>query len=154
MAKTILQLPLKDSALDGSGRLTPPWEKFFQLIKKMLDPLGVEETVTLNNNQVAAADVEGLRFDSDKVKEARIEYFVQRVTTGGGAVELTESGTLHCVWQPTSSSWSLSQGDFYPEDAGITFSITAAGKVQYTTTNITGTASISKLSFRVRTMVG
>jgi hypothetical protein len=92
--------------------------------------------------------------DYTKTKQALIEYFVQRVTTGGGATELLESGILHAVWKPTTAAWSLSQGDSYPSDAGITFSITTDGNVEYTTTNISGTASISKITFRVRSMVG
>lgn len=37
---------------------------------------------------------------------------------------------------------------------GVVFSVTSDGQVQYTTTNISGTASISKIFFRMRTMGG
>jgi len=150
----LLQVPYRDKPAGSDGLLSIPWQQFFTLLKRVVDPLGVEKTFELANNQAAAVDIEGLAFNSDTTKQSLIEYFVQRITTGVGAVELTESGVLHSVWQVTSATWSISQGDFYPEDAGITFTITAAGKVKYTTTNVTGTPSISKISYRVRSMAG
>jgi hypothetical protein len=108
---------------------------------------------TIVNNQSTAANITGLSFSSASVKSAIIEYFAQRITTSTGAVELVETGSLIASYLPTSNTWQITR---LPSDGdvGLTFSITAGGQVQYTSTNITGTASISKFSFRVRTMAG
>lgn len=153
----VFQAPLRDMVTESDRLVSPPWKDFFTLLKKILDPLGVEKSFTLVNNQALAAEITGLAFDSSNTKQAIIEYFVQRVTTGGGAVELHETGLLYAVWQQTTEAWSISNGVGYPEDAGIVFSIATSGtvgNVKYTTTNETGTASVSKLSYRVRSMVG
>ena len=153
----VFRPPLTTEVVDNKNIITEPWSQFFSLLKDRLDPMGVEKTFELVNNQAAYANITGLSFNSTVLKHAIIEYFVQRVTTGGGAVELHEAGVLRAVWQQTSATWAISQGDAAPDDAGITFGIATSGtvgNVQYQTTNETGTASVSKISYRVRTMAG
>lgn len=149
------EVPVRDSVLTPSGLISRPWETFLRFLQQVVDPLGVEKFYTLANNQAVAADIIGLALSSKSVSQGIIEYLVQRVTTGTGAVELVESGSIHAVYKPTSLSWALvTMGTPGPSTSGVTFSITAAGQIKYTSTNITGTASISKLTFRVRTLAG
>lgn len=147
--------PYRDELIDYSGLVTRPWELFFRIIASALEPLGVEKYFALENNISSAKDITGLNFNSDSVSHGIVEFFIQRVTTGTGATELITSGIFHVVYKPTTNSWALTViGTPGPSVSGITFSITAAGQVQYTSTNITGTSSISKMSYRARTISG
>jgi hypothetical protein len=143
-------VPYQDAVVDKKDLLiTRTWSFFFRSIQAALDPLGVEQYFTLVNNQSVAADIDGLKFDLAKVGQVTVDYLIQRVTTGGGATELIETGTLYAAYKPTSNDWFLIN---VPSSAGITLSITSSGQIQYTSTNVTGTASISKLTFRARTL--
>jgi hypothetical protein len=141
--------------LEASGYLTRPWELFFRTVAKSIETLGSEKYFQITNNTAVAADVDGLAFTSSTVSQAVVDFLIQRVTTGGGATELITSGTFHAVYKPSSDSWSVVlMGTPGPSASGVTFSITATGQVQYTSTNITGTESISKLTYRARTLGG
>lgn len=145
--------PVKDTVVDGRGLISRPWETFLRFLKQVVTPLGTEKMFLLVNNQAAPADVVGLSFNSESISQGIIEYLIQIVTTGGGAVELIRSGAIHAVYRPTTNVWALfAVGTPGPDATNITFSITAAGQVQYTSANTTGTASISKLTYRVRTL--
>lgn len=117
--------------------------------------MGEERQFTIVNNQASAADITGLKFNKAGTTGAFVEFLVQRVTTGGGAVELTEIGVFSVIYEPTSNSWTLTEINVNnPDNSGVTFSITSTGQVQYTSTNETGTASISSLFWRARTFAG
>ena len=91
--------------------------------------------------------------NSSKVSHAVVEYLIQRVTTGGGAVELIQAGMFHLVYLPTSDTWNIvAIGTPGPGASGITFTVTSSGQVRYTSTNITGTESLSRIAFRIRTL--
>lgn len=142
-------VPYQTPIADGTGLVQRAWSFFFRGVQTALDPLGVEKYFTLVNNQAVAANIDGLSFDSAKVGQVTVDYLIQRVTTGGGATELIETGTFYAAFKPTSNSWFLIN---IPSTAGVILSITASGAVQYTSSSITGTASISKLTFRARTL--
>ena len=149
------EVPVRDRMLRADGFVDTVWGWFFRSITDRVYPLGQERVFTLVNNQASAADITGLKFNYKKVSHAVIDFCVQRVTTSTGAVELTEAGILHAVYQPTSASWAIHEMTASgPDDSGITFTITAAGQVQYTTTNITGTAYLSRIFWRARTLAG
>ena len=149
------EVPIRDRPLRSDGFVDTVWGWFFRSITDRVYPLGQEQSFALVNNQSSAANITGLKFNHKKVSMAAIDYCVQRVTTSTGAVELTEAGLLYAVYEPTSEDWALqAMTGAGPDDAGITFTITAAGQVQYTTTNITGTAYLSRIFWRARTLAG
>ncbi len=112
---------------------------------------GSPSTFSIVNNQSSVADVTGLLFSGAVTQSFVAEYFIYRNTTSTGATELASRGMMIGAYSPVAATWEMSVG---PQvgDAGITFSITAAGQVQYTSTNITGTAATSKMSFFKRTL--
>lgn len=144
-----IEVPYRDYVANPDGLISRTWSTFFRNIQSALSPLGIEKYFELVNNQGVAAEIEGLTFDKARVGQAAVDYLIQRVTTSTGATELVETGTFFVVYKPTSDTWVLSSG---PTTAGITLTVTAAGKVKYTSTNITGTASISKFTYRARTL--
>lgn len=144
--------PYRSPIADALGYLNTAWEYFFRDLFKRIYPLGSEEQFTLVNNQSSAADVTGLKFSPRGVTCVFFEYFIQRITNSS---ELSEAGLILFTYNPTSEDWSSSvvtQNN--PDDAGVAFSITEAGQVQYTTTNQSGASLISSLYYRARTLAG
>lgn len=144
-----LKIPRDTPLTDESGNLNRQWDEYHRDMRDRVEAMGVEKSFELTNNQASAANIEGLYFDCKSVSQATVDYLIQRITTGGGAQEKVEGGHFYLVYLPTSDSWSLSNG---PSTAGITLSVTSAGQVQYTSTNLTGAASISKITFKARTL--
>lgn len=100
---------------------------------------------TVANNQSSAANVTGLSFDTTEVRSAIISYSIYRSTS---LSELSECGHIFATYKSTANSW-----EFTPVgtgDAGVTFSITSAGQVQYTSTNLSGTSYVGKLKFSAK----
>ena len=112
----------------------------------------IQETqATIANNQVAAADVVGLAFDGSEVRGARINYSIYRNTTGGSAEELSETGTLRVSFLTVADDWEEPAHDSVG-NAGVTFSITSAGQLQYTSTNMAGDNYVGTIRFEASTI--
>lgn len=113
----------------------------------------IDETLfTIANNISAPADITGLLFDKTVVGSAIITYWIKRYTTGAGATNLTEAGTMIATWDLATSTWKLIPGPAGPDYAGVDFTITSAGQVKYVSSNITGTANTSKMKFKATSM--
>lgn len=152
--KESFDVPYESTMLED-GRLTDVWRWFFRRLWERVYSIGSEQVFDIVNNQSSAADITGMIFNKTGVSQAFVDFLVQRVTTGGGAVELIETGILVCSYNPTADDWNINVLNIdTPDDSGVTFSITSAGQVQYTSTNEGGTASISKLFWRARTLAG
>jgi hypothetical protein len=149
------EVPYKDPIEDGSGILSRAWEWFFRSVWERLYPLGLEQSFTLANNQASQADVTGMKFSFQGVTQVVVDFLIQRVTTGTGAVELIESGFFILSYRPSIDGWALNLVEINnPDNSGVDFFCISTGQVQYTSTNITGTPSISKLYWRARTLGG
>lgn len=109
-----------------------------------------EKEQAIVNNQASPANVNLLVFNSTLVRVATINFYIYRQTTGGGAVELMEVGKM--VAKYLAGGWELSSPESIGDDAGLLFTITVGGQVQYTSSNITGTPAISKMRFNATTM--
>lgn len=92
-----------------------------------------KNTFTVANNQVAAANVTGLLFDSTRELAVRVLGRLKRSTSLTSFIEMVE---LLAVYDGTD--WKLEFRGSH-DDSGVEFSITSGGQVQYTSTNITGT---------------
>jgi len=148
-------VPIKSPMFERGGILTTVWASFYRILFERLSPLGVERIFDIVNNQSAAADVTAMRFDYRGASQFAVDYLIQRVTTSTGAVEKLETGVLLFVYKPTSDTWSkVTIGSSGPDVSGVTLSITALGQVQYTSTNVAGTAHISRIVWRARYLAG
>ncbi len=149
-----IDVPYQQQLLErATGILTIPWQNFFRSLFDRIFPLGIEISFPLVNNQASAANIDGLQFDYRKVNQATVEYVIQRITTGTGATELIATGMFMVTYKPVSLTWHIvTIGTPGPSTSGITFSITTGGQVQYTSTNMTGDANISKITYRARTL--
>lgn len=86
------------------------------------------------NNQLVAANITGLLFDKVTIKGAHVPFDLFRKTDTSN---VKESGTLFITHNPITDAWDISVDSFF-QDAGVTFSITSTGQVQYVSSNITG----------------
>lgn len=153
--QTSFQVPYRNELTDERGFLSNRWELFFRQLQALIFPLGSEQAFPIRNNQVTPLSIQGMALKSDKVSQAIVEYLIQRVTQGTNPVELIQSGSFLLVYKPTSETWNLvTQGTPGPDNAGVTFSVNSNGEVQYTSTQVDGSESISKISFRIRTLAG
>lgn len=110
-----------------------------------------ETSFTVANNQSAAANVTGLLFDHTLVRSAIIDIDVYRNTTSTGATELKEVRSFTASWKPVAAAWTLTDIGGGGDDSGVVLTITSAGQVKYTSTNITGTPATSVMKFKART---
>lgn len=100
-------------------------------------------TALLLNNQSTPANVSGLAFDTSEVLSVQIDYFIERQ----GSTTKVESGILSATFD--GSDWKLTAES--TSDAGIDFTISASGQVQYTSNDLAGHTS-STVRFRAKTI--
>lgn len=112
-------------------------------INNVFGPNDITTTcVVIANNQTCAQPVGGtgatsLSFSSTVVKSFVVTYAVTRTTS-------VETGQMEGIYNGTT--WEFSNSS--TGDAGVTFTITAAGQVQYfSTNNVAGS-----IKFRARTI--
>ena len=145
-----LNPPFRESISSRDGFISPAWTSYFSILTQLVSPLGSERSFTITNNQAVAADIEGMSFSAKTVSQAVVDFYIQRVTDSN---EEITSGTFHATYLPASVDWALTMmGTPGPDAIGLTFSITDSGQVQYTSTNVTGTITISKITWRARTL--
>ncbi len=78
------------------------------------------------------------------------EYGITRITTGGGAVSKTETGSMLLTYDSVGGTWSYTTTSASPSDVQVTLSISGANVIQATATALTGTPSVSQISYRGR----
>lgn len=99
----------------------------------LLPHLKANKSFSFTNNQAVAANVTGLLLDSSSEKAAVIEYVIFR----DGTADLFESGVIKAHFNGTDWDHTLErQGD-----AGVSFSITSGGQIQYTSTDNAGSSA-------------
>lgn len=147
-----LRAPYLEELIDDKNIITRAWQEFFRLLLNIIEPLGVEKSFTLLNNQASSVFIEGFRFDSTQVRQAFIDYNIQRTTN---LDEFNESGLFKITYRPQVNLWQLEMiNQNTPDDSGVTFSIDADGRIKYTSTNYGTTTSVFTLSVRARALSG
>lgn len=114
----------------------------------------LETTFTIANNTADAA-VSGLAFNTGAVRSAEIAYSIYR-TTDSVTSGVVEAGTMIAVYDDNAaagSKWQLAIGPFSGPGAGVTFTITDAGQVKYTSTNMAGASYSGEMRFRAKTIL-
>lgn len=101
---------------------------------------------SINNNVATPTSIAGMALDSTYTRAAHIKYSVLRTTTTGEAVE---TGTIRAVYRPAAGLWLMDNTGI--GGSGVTFSITAAGQVQYTSDDLTGASYAGNIKWRLET---
>lgn len=96
------------------------------------DDLDIKETMSANilNNQTSPVSIQGLNFTGST--SGRVSYEVRRVTDTQQKVALGELMLLY-----KASGWQISDS-YFGDATGVSFSVTATGQIQYTSSNLTG----------------
>lgn len=105
-------------------------------------------SATLANNQAVAANVAGLTFNVSEVLEAKIEFYIKRVYDTGSTTVI-ESGQIFCDYD--GSTFTISIRSNSDNDAGVVFSATNTGQIQYVSTDLANHVS-STVFFRAQTI--
>lgn len=115
-----------------------------------IDPL--YSTFVLVNNISSAVDITGMTFSQATEKAFYIDYYIIRKTDTVGS-EAAQTGNIRGIYNSQLSKWLITD-TFSGQNAGVTFSITAAGQIQYKTTNITGSNYIGTLAWLTPKKIG
>ena len=103
-------------------------------------------SVSVNNNQATPTNVPNLRFDTLQTRHAIVDYGVYRIK---GSEELSEMASLYVTYKSSAGTWELIDNGV--GISGLSFSITGAGQVQYTSSNMVDVGVYTgKMSFRAR----
>lgn len=103
----------------------------------------VTTTALINNNQASFANIPGFSFDTSEVVSINAEFIIKRSTDTNN---LVESGLIKGNFDGTTWTCSqVSQGN-----AGVTFNITDAGQIQYTSTSVSGTNYSGLIIFKAK----
>lgn len=140
-------------SLPNQGQ-SPPWGEDLDAI--LLALINVANSVagssdilntsfTVANNVGSATNVAGLSFDTASVRSAIVSYSIYRNST---TTEMSEVGQIMITYKSTAATWELAQN--YAGTSGVTFTITNAGQIQYTSTNFSGTGYSGKLKFSAK----
>lgn len=92
-----------------------------------------QKTQTINNN-ASAVDVTDMVFNSANTKAFRILFDIHRQSSTTNA---DETGEIFGTYDPVAAIWKV-ESDSKNGDSGVTWSISAAGQLKYTSTNYGG----------------
>ena len=110
----------------------------------------VSNSFTLANNQVAAASVTNLIFNKTSLSYVIVAIAGRRRTDSG---EYVGGGFLSARYAKDANTWSIDYDLSGDRESnlwlGLTFSITSAGQVQYTSSNIAGANYAGYLRFDI-----
>jgi hypothetical protein len=149
---TVVSLP--DSA--ASPNWAPAILQAFTLIETALAGLSGSFDVSPQVLDISAfntatdENVTGLSFSTSNVRSAVITYYVYRTTNSTNA---SESGQIFIDYNASRSSnekWSISREAI--GDGSITFGITDAGQVTFTTTALSGASHEGYIGFFAKTL--
>lgn len=118
-------------------------DEFVMEVDFHADRISNKSTFTMVNNQSVAADVTGVTIDSSADVIIKIVYAAERL----GTADLREHGLLEIQYNGTD--FDVAQE--FVGDAGLAFTVTAGGQLQYTTTDNTGSSS-EKLHYQILTI--
>jgi hypothetical protein len=100
---------------------------------------------SIANNQSSVANITSLIIDGASYRGFIIEYTLYRKTDTN---ETAQVGRLRGVYKTVANTWLMSD-DYSGENAGVTFSITSSGQLQYTSTDISGTNYLGVFDYKV-----
>lgn len=95
-------------------------------------------SVAIANAQGGALPITGLIFDKVTIKAAVVAFNIERKTA---TQNVQETGTMYIGHDSADDIWRISDISGL-DDSGVTFTITAAGQVEYTSDDLTGASYV------------
>lgn len=146
---------------DGSS---PDWApaiiQFAQAVELVLsataNPYDVApQSFTIDSyNSASNIDIPALSFPIGSVRAVFIRYSVYRSTNSTNAEEAGDMIAVYNTNNSSSHKWSLTLGNRTGKDGGasVTFNMTDAGQIQFSTTALSGSSHIGKITFDARAL--
>lgn len=130
------------------GQASDAFVAVTEVLANLVGPNDILTTqFSIANNQTSAADISGFLINGAAVRSLKVTYDLYRISTTN-TYGKAETGTLLFLYDNSAPTpWSIGQGNILG-NAGVTFSITNAGQVQYTSTDIGATSYSGLLTFR------
>lgn len=101
-----------------------------------------QRQATIEDNITTFTDVDGAIFDATQVNAFFMSYFVTRTD---GVTEVTEKGHIEGGYNNTSGEWEFDVDA--SSDAGMEFTVTTNGQIQYKSSSIGG-SYVGNIFFR------
>lgn len=138
----------------GWGEEATSWaQAVTDVLNTLLAPGDILETsFAIANNVSSDTNINGLVFDSGSIRAANITYAVYRMSTANPSGN-AESGTIQLTFDNSAapgSKWIVAVQN--SGNAGITFTCTDAGQVQYKSTDIGTPGYSGQIKFSARTL--
>lgn len=105
----------------------------------------VQADILIANNQVAPANLTNLVFDGETTNNFRVGY---TLTRSSSLESYAQTGELRGVYNTVTNTWFMSD-NFTGENAGVSFTITNLGQIQYTSSNLTGTGYVGTFEYNI-----
>lgn len=133
----------------GWGGSATGWaSEVTDVLNDLVGPNDILETAfNVANNQVSVSDVTGLSFSGASVRAADITYSIYRISSINLSGHI-EKGTIQIAYD-NNLGWIINQGNILG-NAGVNFSITGAGQIQYTSTDIGSSSYTGTMKFRAK----
>lgn len=150
---TIVTLNGTEHAIPSQGE-NPPWgdnlNSLLQDMVRLLTTLSASNDIAttsfvIDNNIAAFTNIVGMSFNNAQVRSGIISYSLYRATTLN---ELSEAGHLYVTYKSTAGSWEIAQTAVGTSD--VLFTVTNAGQVQYSSSNMLGANYVGKLTFNAK----
>ncbi len=126
-----------------------------EVLNELVNPNDILETsFSIQNDISVATNISGLSFSTGQVRAASLDYSIYRYsdeTQSGNA----EFGLISLVYDDNAtagSKWIMSVGALAGQ-AGVYFTITDAGQMKYTSTDIGSTDYEGEMRFRAKTIL-
>jgi hypothetical protein len=103
-------------------------------------------TQTIANNQSSEANISNLIFDGSQVRGAIVQYTLYRRTDD---IEYAQIGQFNIVYKTDDMTWILGAESYAGDNAGVTFSITNAGQIQYVSSNMAGANYSGSFQYKI-----
>lgn len=138
----------------GWGESATAWaQAVTDVLNTLLAPGDILETsFAIANNVSVDTNINGLAFDNSTIRAANIAYSVYRASTANPSGNV-ESGTIYLTFDNSASpgnKWIVAVQN--SGNAGVTFTCTDSGQVQYKSSDIDSTGYSGQMRFSARTL--
>lgn len=106
-------------------------------------------TFAIANNVSSPTVVSGLQFDVSTILSSVITYTITRTSD---VDDLTETGTIRLTYRSSLSDFDLAPS-YSGDNSGVTFTISGAGQILYTSTNLSSTNYSGTLTFSAKSVL-
>lgn len=148
-----VQIPLAGSSPQWASAIIQAFQLIANALNISAGPFDIPpQNYIMTSNVNTNVPIPNLSFPVSAVSGAVVFYGCTRSSSGVGGVNVSQSGILilnytpglspGTLWQITDEWAGITGG------AGITFSMTDTGQLEFTTTAITGSTPIGNINFR------